>query len=281
MSLKLFTLALAAIASATPLENIMQKASNDDPCEPCRPQGATGTNPPAFGSDLSSLYTNILSSVKDIKLPNKKRSVSSLESRQTTFCCRASLDCVNVQSLNVPMCYDKFTTNYAFSDNSYGSLTTGEYTSNSGTANLLTGQFSSGSQQGNIYSSAPAAKPNTATLSIPPQFTGTGVGGAVPANQLGSVIVYTTTIPGQTYTKPTTIPQSVMVNTISGVLVTTTVAPRTITQATTVAEQTTVVTTTREGAASASARPSGAAAGRRGIEAGAVLGAVAWVVAAL
>ncbi|KAF2819526.1 hypothetical protein CC86DRAFT_375021 [Ophiobolus disseminans] len=279
MSLKLFTLALAALATATPLENTASKATNDDPCEPCRPQGATGTNPPAIGSDLSPLYLNILSSVKNIKF-SKKRTLSSLEARDTTFCCRASLDCVNVQSLNIPMCYDKFTTNYAFADNSYGSLTTGEYNSNGGTANLLTGTYSSGSQQGNIYAAAPADKPNTSTLSIPPQYTGTGTGSAVPANQLGSVIVYTTTIAGQTYTMPTIVPQSVRVNTISGQTVTTTFAPVTITQATIIPERTTVVTTTREGAASASASATGAA-GRRGVEGGVVVGAVAWIVAAL
>jgi len=258
MSLKFFTLALAALASATPLENTFNKATNDDPCEPCKPQGATGTSPPALGSDLSSLYTNILASVKDIKF-SKKRTLASLEARDSSFCCRASLDCVNVQTLNVPMCYDKFTTNFLFADNSYGSLTTGEYNSNGGTANLLTGTYSSGSTQGNIYAAKPDDKPNTSTLSIPPQYTGTGVGSAVPANQLGSVIVYTTTIPGATYTRPTTIPQSIQVKTISGNAVTTTFAPKTITQATTIAEQTTVVTTTKQGEASAAASSTGAA----------------------
>lgn len=244
MSLKYFILALATIASATPLQPL-NKASNDDPCEPCQPKGATGTNPPSIGSDLSGLYTNVLSSVKDIKFQSR-----DLSARDSGFCCRASLDCVNLQNLNIPMCYDKFTTNFGFADGSYGSLTTGEYKSGDNTANLLTGEYKSSGQQGNIYSASPDAKPNTATLSIPPQFTGTGVGSAVPPGQLGSVVVFTTTIPGTTYSGPTTIPGSMVVKTISGQVVSTSVAPSTITEATTVAPKTALVTTTGEAPAS-------------------------------
>jgi hypothetical protein len=209
MSLKVATLALAAFASATQLD-APNKATDTDHCEPCNPQGATGTTPPAIGPNLSSLYLNILSSVKDIHF-HKKRSSSSLSARDSTLCCRASLDCVNLQSLNIPMCYDKFTTNFAFADNMYGSLTTGEFYANGETANLLTGNYAAG----NIYADKPADKPNTATLSIPPQFTGTGVGSAVPANELGSVL----TIP--------VVSQSVVVGTVNGSVATTTV---TITQ---------------------------------------------------
>lgn len=249
MSLRLLTLALATVAYASPLES-PNKASNDDPCEPCQPKGATGTAPPSIGSDLSSLYINVLRSVKGIDF--QQRSIASLEGRESGFCCRASLDCVNVQSLNIPMCYDKFTTNFAFADGSYGSLTTGEYSSGGNSANLISGDYTAGSQRGNIYTANPQEKPNTATLSIPPQYTGTGVGSAVPANQIGSVIVFTTTIPGQTFTAPTTLPQSVLVKTVSGVAVSTTVPASTITQATTLAEQTTVVTAAKPAAASSS-----------------------------
>ncbi|KAF2028754.1 hypothetical protein EK21DRAFT_69209 [Setomelanomma holmii] len=261
MSLKTFALALAAIACASPLES-PNKASNDDPCEPCQPQGSSGLTPPAIGGDLSSLYTDVLSSVNGIHF---KRSPASLFVRDSGFCCRASLNCVNVQSLNIPMCYDKYTTNFAFADGSYGSLTTGEYSSGGNTANLLTGAYTSNGQSGNIYSADPADKPNTSTLSIPPQYTGTGVGSAVPANQLGSIIVYTTVIPGTTISGPTTVPGSVRVATISGVPISTSVPARTITQATTIAEQTTVVTNTVQAAASAS---STGAAGRVVGEAG-------------
>jgi hypothetical protein len=201
-------------------------------------------NPPAVGSDLSGLYNNILESVKGI---NFQKRTPSMDTRATTgFCCPKSLNCVNVQSLNIPMCYDKFTTNFAFADKSFGSLTTGEYNSQGSTANLLTGNFSNPSGSGNIYANDSQAKPNTATLSVPPQYTGTGVGGAVPASELGSIIVYTTTIPGTTITGPTTLPGTVRVATVNGETLSTTVAPSTITQATTIAPQTTVVTTQAE-----------------------------------
>lgn len=252
MSLKYFTIALAATAAAapgSPFKALEAQASNDNPCQPCQPSGATGNNPPAVGSDLSSLYTDVLNSVKGISF-NTKRSLTPRA--DSGFCCVASLNCVNVQSLNIPMCYDKFTTNFKFPDGSYGSLTTGEYNSNGQTINLLTGNYSGG----NIYSAAPQDKPNTATLSVPPQYTGTGVGGAIPASELGSVVVYTTTIPGTTFTAPTTVPGTVRVATVSGVAVSTSVAPQTISQATTVAPQTTVVTTQ---APEASASSKGAA----------------------
>lgn len=45
-------------------------------------------------------------------------------------------------------------------------------------------------QIGNIYSSAPSDKPNTATLTVPIQDTSSGVGSAIPASQLGSSASY-------------------------------------------------------------------------------------------
>lgn len=278
MSLKLLALALATLASTTPLDSPL-KAVNDDPCLPCQPSGATGLNPPAVGADLKNMYTNVLSTVKDIHF--KKR---SLNSRATSgFCCRASLDCVNLQNLNIPMCYDKFTTNYAFADGSYGSLTTGEYKSGNGkdSVNLLTGEATTqGNAGNNIYASDNAAKPNTATLSVPPQYTQTGVGSAVPPGQLGSIIVYTTTIPGTTYAGPTTVPGSVVVKTVGGNMVSETLAPTTITQATTLAERTTVVTSTGVVESSAPAASSTGAAGR--VEGGmGLLGAVVYALYAL
>jgi len=254
MSLKFFTLAIAAVAYASPLASL-SKATNDDPCEPCQPQGATGTTPPTVGSGLSSLYIDVLDSVKGISF--RKRYID-LRAEQG-FCCRQSLDCVNVQNLNIPMCYDKYTTNYAFPDGSYGSLTNGDYTSGSAKANLISGNYTSGNDNGNIYASNASAKPNTATLSIPPQYTGTGVGTAIPATELGSIIIYTTTIPGTTFTAPTTVPQTVRVATVSGVVVSTTVIATTIAQATTIAPQTSVVTQTAAVSTSAS---STAAAGQ-------------------
>jgi hypothetical protein len=256
MSLKFFALALAATAYAapgSPFEALEAKASNDNPCEPCQPSGATGNDPPAVGSDLSSLYLNVLNSVQGISF--SKRSLS--ERASSGFCCVASLNCVNVQSLNIPMCYDKFTTNFKFPDGSFGSLTTGDYNSNGQDINLLTGDYSGG----NIYAAAPQDKPNTSTLSVPAQYTGTGVGAAIPASELGSVIVYTTVIPGTTFTAATTVPGTIRAATVNGVEVSTSIAPQTITQATTVAPQTTVVTTQVPDASAASSHGAAGAVG--------------------
>jgi hypothetical protein len=255
MSLKYITLALAATAVAAPgssFQALEAQASSDNPCEPCQPSGATGTDPPAVGSDLSSLYVDVLNSVQGISF--SKRDGMTARAATSGFCCVASLNCVNVQSLNIPMCYDKFTTNFKFPDGSYGSLTTGDYVSNGQTINLLSGDYSGG----NIYSAAPQDKPNTSALSVPAQYTGTGVGAAIPASELGSIVVYTTTIPGTTFTAPTTVPGTVRAATVNGVAISTTIAPQTITQATTVAPQTTVVTT-QVPDASASASSKGAA----------------------
>lgn len=193
MALRIVSFAFIASALATSFEMVAR-----DTCNPCNPKGATGTNPPSIGTDLSSLYTNILASVKDIHF--EARSLDQISPRDDGFCCAETLDCVNVQNMNIPMCYDKFTTNFAFADRSYGSLTTGNYTQGGAEANLLTGQFSKDGSQGNIYSADPSAKPNTATLSIPPQWTGTGVGSAIPP----TAIVGSISAPAQSSAQATT-----------------------------------------------------------------------------
>ncbi|KAF2240757.1 hypothetical protein BU26DRAFT_404981, partial [Trematosphaeria pertusa] len=218
----------------------------DEDCTPCNPQGASGTNPPSVGPELKDMYVDLLASVKDIHF--RKRWAEPLSARDGDFCCRQTLDCVNVQSLNIPMCYDKFTTNFAFSDGSYGSLTTGDYTQGDAKANLISGDYTKGSESGNIYAQDPSAKPNTATLSIPPQWTGTGVGSAIPATGLGSVIVITTTIPGTTVSGATTLPALTTLGT--------TIPARTVTAATTIAPMTAVVTTTVDGSETAAASSS-------------------------
>lgn len=173
MSLRLLSLAFVASALANPFD----KAARDS-CNPCNPSGATGSTPPSVGPDLKSLYTDVLASVKDIHF--NKRWTDAVTPRDDSFCCAATLSCVNVVNLNIPMCYDKFTTNFAFADRSYGSLTTGNYTQGDATANLLTGEYEKDGSEGNIYADDPSAKPNTATMSIPPQWTGPGVGSAIP-----------------------------------------------------------------------------------------------------
>lgn len=246
MSMKFLSLILAAVATASPFES-MQKATNDDPYEACQPQGASATAPPAVGTELSSLYTDILSSIQGITFDKR-----SLHSRADGFGCRQSLDCVNVQNINVPMCYDKFTTNFQFPDGSFGNVAAGTYSSGGTEVNLVSGNYTKDGQSANIYSNDEADRPNTSTLSIPAQFTGTGVGGAIPITELGSIIVYTTTVSAVTYSAPTTVAETVEVATVSGQAVSTTIPARTITQATTIAAHTDVVTQTNTAAAAAS-----------------------------
>jgi hypothetical protein len=191
------------------------------------------------------MYTDLLASVKDIKF--QKRNVGA---RDDGFCCRESLDCVNVQSLNIPMCYDKFTTNYAFSDGSYGSLTSGDFVQGGSQANLLTGEYTKeGGESGNLYAEDPSAKPNTATLSIPPQYTASGEGSAIPASEIGSVMVATTEIGGTTISDgTTTLPALTTLGT--------TISAQTATAPTTIVPVTRVVTTTIASAAQTSAASS-------------------------
>jgi hypothetical protein len=231
----------------------------EDDCNPCNPSGASGTTPPSFGPDLQSMYTNLLASVKDIKF--QSRNADPLRARADGFCCRESLDCVNVQSLNIPMCYDKFTTNYAFADGSYGSLTTGDYTQGGAQANLISGQYTKDGQAGNIYAGDESAKPNTATLSIPPQYTGTGKGGPIPASELASVIVVTTEIGGTTISGgPTTVPALTTLGTTISAHTVTGTAPTTIAPSTIVATTTPSLSSAAQHASAPSASSTGGAA---------------------
>lgn len=84
---------------------------------------------------------------------------------------------------------------------------TGNYTASDGVANLLSGEYTlSDGTHGNIYGSPSSpSKPDTATLTVPTQFTAAGVGSAIPVSALGEWSVYTTTIPGTTIS-PSTVP---------------------------------------------------------------------------
>jgi hypothetical protein len=78
----------------------------------------------------------------------------------------------------------------------YGTIVTGDFTFPSGqTINLMTGHFDNGT---NIYAGQKSEQPNPATMTMPRQWTGTGVGSAIPASVLGDVATYraptTTTI---------------------------------------------------------------------------------------
>lgn len=113
---------------------------------------------------------------------------------------------------------DKFTTNYVLPDGAYGTVVTGNYTASNGVADLLTGDYTlSDGTAGNVYGSASSpSKPDTATLTVPTQYTAAGVGSAIPLSALGQWSTYTTTIPGTTV-EPSTVPaQTVPPSVFSG-----------------------------------------------------------------
>jgi hypothetical protein len=250
----------------------------------CVPAGATSLNTPQIGdAAFLSLFNNIVSS----SLPssgNSKRAI--IDTRGSPgLCCNALLSCMLMNDLAIPFCYDRFTTNYKLPDGSVGTIIGGSYSSPKGdTANLETGDFSlANGTKGNLYAANPNSKPNTATLSMPTQYTATGVGSAIPMSSIGFAITltYTTTLPGKTfvattiaastvpaYTKTNTIVQpTTIVTQVSNVPVTsvfdTTIYSETVVPAsvvsestisgTTISPQVFVVTTTSMGNSSASA----------------------------
>ncbi|OCL08653.1 hypothetical protein AOQ84DRAFT_267913, partial [Glonium stellatum] len=179
----------------------------------CSPSGANSMTSPNVGPDMSSFYSDLLDSVAGIHFLKRELDAideAPIEKRGSpSMCCAQGTSCLSLHGFNVPMCYDKFTTNYILADGSYGTIATGEYSGADGSkVNLLTGNYTTpNGQNGNIYSNDESAKPNAATLSIPPQWTGIGVGSAIPITDLASIVVYTTTIPGTTIT-PTVLPAS-------------------------------------------------------------------------
>ena len=95
---------------------------------------------------------------------------------------------------------------------------TGNYTASDGVVNLLTGDYTlTDGSPGNIYGSPSSpSKPNTVTLTVPTQYTASGVGSAIPLSALGEWSTYTTTIPGTTIA-PSTIPaQTIAPSVVSG-----------------------------------------------------------------
>ncbi|MCJ1335466.1 hypothetical protein MMC09_000736 [Bachmanniomyces sp. S44760] len=245
MHVVLQLLALSYVAFFTPA--IGKKVEARQNCasnySKCNPSGATATSTPDIGEDLSSMYQDLLNSISTVK--QSKRSVEHeigyKEKRASSpgFCCAVGTACLLLQQFNTPLCYDKFTTNYLLPDTSYGNVASGDYeTPDGGKINLLSGDYTQGDgTPGNIYSAPDApSKPNTATLSIPTVFTGTGVGSAIAVTSLGEEATYTTTIPGTTI-QPTTVPAS----TESAPSITT-LPPSTV-PGTTIAPITTVVTT--------------------------------------
>jgi hypothetical protein len=213
----IFLMAMAAIAASSPVNS-----DTTDGCASgytlCAPADATTANVPQIGSaDLEALFVDII----DSSLPTWKRHISSRSS--ASLCCVSSLTCLAMSSLHIPFCYDKFTTNYFLPDGSYGTIVGGAYTAASGdVANLETGDYTlANGTKGNIYANNESAKPNTATLAMPSQYTASGVGSAIPASVLGAVTVTTTTTNPASTVPATTRSASTITTVISGSTVTT------------------------------------------------------------
>lgn len=274
--------ALARLVLGTPLEDTLL-ARDDDSCgtnlQVCNPSDASAETLPALGPDLSGLYLSLLDSVKGINF--EKRSL--LRPRNTpSFCCATGTSCLTLSTFSVPFCYDKFTTNFLFPDGSSGTIHTGTFSAAGGaSADLFSGDYKNGTSTGNLYADDAAAKPNTATLSIPPQYTASGVGSAIPLTALGTVVVVTTTV-SASIVGPTTIPASTIPGTTiegSTTRADSVVAASTITAASTVSAHETLTTVTSSVASATGAAATGAA-GRVGVSGAlvGVAGAWAWAV---
>ncbi|KAK3170687.1 hypothetical protein OEA41_002769 [Lepraria neglecta] len=208
----------------------------------CSPKGASTTEPPV-GSALSSIFVDIVNTVDSNK--NQKRDTQQDEG---ALCIRASGEMVSSVTNVLRQLHHELT---PLCD-SYGQIVSGNYTSSDGsTANLISGNYTlADGTSGNIYgSSSSPSKPDTATLSLPTQYTASGSGTAILGTALGKKITYTTTIPGTTI-PPSIVPETTAIPTIadgSTVTVVTAEAASTI-QGTTIAPRTSTVTTQVAGA---------------------------------
>ena len=175
----------------------------------CAPAGASTTALPPIGTALASLYPDLLNAVRDIHAPaTPKRAVAPVDPAPNTLaardhpslCCAAGSACILLPTFHVPLCYDRFTTNYRLPDGAFGALDAGTYRAPDGSvACLANGSFSAAPARttGNLYGDG-ARAPDTATLPVPTPYTGTGVGGAIPATALGGRATYTLTLPATT-----------------------------------------------------------------------------------
>ncbi len=249
MRLDVLLIALVATRASAGSGSVLDAAGGcADGLVICAPPGATSTTTPQIGD---AAFQNLFVDIVQSSLPPSKRSLSNRA--VASLCCNALLSCLTITALGLPMCYDKFTTNFVLPDGSYGTVANGSYTSSSGdTANLETGNYTlANGQTGNIYSSNAVAKPNTATLPIPSQFTSSGVGSAVPISGLGSpvTLTYTTTL------SPSLVPSLVIPASTISASPSSSIIPGTTLPASTASAVVTTVTTIELQAQSASTTP--------------------------
>ncbi|KAL9599428.1 MAG: hypothetical protein Q9219_003865 [cf. Caloplaca sp. 3 TL-2023] len=243
-------LTIAVVAAS----NLEARAGCADNYSKCSPKGASSTNTPIVGTDLAPLYTDLLNSVSGAK--KSKRELLEirdelkllLETRDssTNLCCADATLCLPLQGLNLPFCYDNYTTNFYLPGGANGQIVSGDFQSSSGQANLISGEFTlADGTKGNIYGSQDSPdRPNTSTLPIPTQYTAAGSGSAIPATALGQVITVTTTFPGTTV-EPSTVAAETIAPSISGTstVVPASTKPETTIPGTTVAAKTSTYTT--------------------------------------
>jgi hypothetical protein len=191
----------------------------------CQPSGSSRTTLPPAGSDLSTLFGSLLTSVKGIRAKRDGAVSAELSKRDSPrICCADGTRCLNLADFNIPFCYDRFTTNFVLADGSSGTLDSGNLDIKDGPrVNMLDGSYSGAGQSGNIYGGSP---PDTATLPIPTPYTSSGVGSAIPITGLANIITVTSTVPGTTV-GPTTLEATTEEVTLTLSPTTTVVAPTT------------------------------------------------------
>ncbi|KAL8819741.1 MAG: hypothetical protein Q9223_001898 [Gallowayella weberi] len=261
--------ALIATSGSVRLEPRANCAKNYKKCDP---KGATATEAPAIGTDLSQLYPELVNTVNGAKKLKRDfhdqgdEFASLLEPRapSANLCCKFSLA--------------------TYSDASYrstGQIVSGSYTSATGQANLIDGEYTlADGTKGNIYGSQDSpSKPDTATLAIPTQYTASGSGSAIAATALGQVATITTTIPGTTVA-PSTVAEETLPPSVSGTttVVSATTKSASVIPGTTVQPKTSVYTTTLAAPAASGKGKSGAAASKPDMSGAAGFGLLLYMV---
>ncbi|KAK0514313.1 hypothetical protein JMJ35_002930 [Cladonia borealis] len=93
----------------------------------CDPKGASTSDEPPISSALSPLFIDILNTVDNNKDTKRDvvRSTDRLKPRLLGggLCCTDGTQCLLLQGLNFPFCYDNYTTNYYLPGGSYGQIT--------------------------------------------------------------------------------------------------------------------------------------------------------------
>ncbi|KAL8783810.1 MAG: hypothetical protein Q9213_004356 [Squamulea squamosa] len=197
----LVSFAIIATTGSVRLEPRANCANNYRKCDP---KGASATEPPAVGTGLSSLYTDLVNSVNGA---NKLRRDIGEPSEELRF--------------------------FLEPRSSTGQIVSGAYSpASGGQANLINGDYTlADGTKGNIYGSEDSpSKPDTAALPIPTQYTASGSDSAIAATALGQVATITTTIPGTTV-EPSVVSEETIAPSVSG---TSTVQPATTKAASTI-----------------------------------------------